>query len=293
MSATRSECFGEQVKNPQFCVARRRILGWIAAPALLVGHSKHAVALPYTEITYRSGSLTVAGYLYRPAGAGPFPTVIYNHGSRVGQERVPVPWVRLAGLYVDAGYAVLVPERQGYGKSEGSTWTDAVGRDVTSRFVARLHAEADDVLAGIDFLKTVPFADVTRLGIVGWSLGGIVTLFAIARSSGFRAAVDQAGGVLTWRRSPALQSALVDAARAATCPVLLMDAENDAAPEAIPQLSQVMEAARRPHKVLMYAPFMPDRPTNGIAPGHIMFSADGIPIWGKDTIGFLDGYLKA
>ncbi len=292
MRAIRSECSAKQSKNPRFRVTRRRILRWLAAPALLVVHSKYAGALPSTEITYRSGSLTVAGYLYRPAGAAPFPTVIYNHGSRVGQERVPVPWVRLAGLYVDAGYAVLVPERRGYGKSEGSTWTEAVGRDVSSRFIARCQAEADDVLAGIDFLKTVPFADVTRLGIVGWSLGGIVTLFAIARSAAFRAAVDQAGGVLTWRRSPALQSALADAVRAANCPVLLMDAENDAAPEAIPRLSQVMEAAGRPHKALMYAPFMPGRPTNGIAPGHVIFSADGIPIWGKDAIEFLDGYLK-
>jgi dienelactone hydrolase len=133
---------------------------------------------------------------------------------------------------------------------------------------------------------------VSRLGIVGWSLGGIVTLFAIARSQSFQAAVDQAGGVLTWRFSPPLQSALAEAVRAASCPVLLMDAENDAAPEAIPRLSQVMDAANRPHKTVIYPPFMPERPTNGIAPGHTIFAAEGIPIWGKDAVGFLDSYLK-
>lgn len=293
MSAIRRECSVEQSKNPRFRVTRRRILGALTAPALLVLRSKYAAALPYTEITYRSGSLTLAGYLYRPVGAGPFPAVIYNHGSREAHERDPVPWVRVAGLYVDAGYAVLVVERRGYGTSEGPTWTDAVGRDVTSRFIARLQAEADDVLAGVDFLKTVPFADVARLGIVGWSLGGIVTLFTIARSRAFRAAVDQAGGVLTWRSSPTLQSALADAVRTATCPVLLMDAENDAAPEAIPRLSQVMDAAGRPHRAVMYPPFMPSRPTNGIAPGHTLFAADGIPIWGKDAVEFLDRYVKS
>ncbi len=251
-----------------------------------------AHAEPYAEITYRSGSLDIAGYLYRPEGAGPFPTIIYNHGSREKQERQPVPWVRLAALYVSAGYAVLAPERRGYGKSDGPTWTDAVGRDTTSRFIDRCQAEADDVLAAVGFLRTVSFADVGRLGMVGWSLGGIVMLFALARSHDFRAAVDQAGGVLTWRRSPPLQAALTEAVRAASCPVLLTDAENDAAPEAIPTLAGAMEAAGRSHKARVYPPYTPPSPANGIAPGHLLFAADGIPIWGRDAVEFLDGYLK-
>ena len=167
-----------------------------------------------------------------------------------------------------------------------------MGRDTTSRFIDRCEAEADDVLAAVDFLGTVPFVDRGRLGIVGWSLGGIVTLFVLARSRVFRAAVDQAGGVLTWRSSPSLQSALTAAVRAATCPVFLMDAENDAAPEAIPKLSQAMDSAGLPHKTMMYPPFMPSRPTNGIAPGHALFEAEGIPIWGNDAVAFLDGYVK-
>ncbi|MGH7123916.1 MAG: alpha/beta hydrolase family protein, partial [Stellaceae bacterium] len=251
-----------------------------------------ARAAGYTEISYRSGDLRISGYLYQPAGSGPFPTIIYNHGSRAAQERRPVPWVRLAGLYVSAGYAVLVTERRGYGISDGPTWTDAVGRDVTSRFIGRLESEADDVLAAVDFLGAVPFVDRSRLGIVGWSLGGIVTLFAIARSRAFRAAVDQAGGVLTWRAGSALPAALTEAVRHAACPVMLMDAENDAAPEAIPALARAMEAAALPHKMIIYPHYTPPQPTPGIAPGHLVFEADGIPIWGKDALSFLDGYLK-
>ena len=261
-----------------------------SVPLLL---SVPARAEDYTEISYPSGNLRLSGYLYRPSGTGPFPTIIYNHGSRAAHERQPVPWVRLAGLYLSAGYAVLVLERRGYGKSDGPTWTDAVGRDTTSRFIDRCEAEADDVLAAVDFLGTVPFADRSRLGIVGWSLGGIVTLFTIARSKAFRAAVDQAGGVLTWRISTALQAALTDAARNATCPVLLLDAENDAAPEAIPTLARTMQAAALPHKMVIYPPYMPARPTGGVAPGHAVFEADGIPIWGRDAVSFLDSYLKS
>ena len=95
-----------------------------------------------------------------------------------------------------------------------------------------------------------------------------------------------------WRSSPALQEALTQAVRAATCPVLLMDAQNDAAPEAISTLSQVMDAAGLPHRLIMYPPFAPTIQEEAVAPGHLLFSAEGLPIWGRDAIGFFDAYLR-
>jgi poly(3-hydroxybutyrate) depolymerase len=43
------------------------------------------------EVFYPSGGLRIQAYLYRPAGDGPFPAVIYNHGSRIGRERQESP----------------------------------------------------------------------------------------------------------------------------------------------------------------------------------------------------------
>jgi carboxymethylenebutenolidase len=274
--------------------SRRHVIAGVAAAGLvpLLAPCATRAQQPYTEISYQSGGLRIQGYFYQPDGSGPFPTLIYNHGSRAGFERRPIPWVRLAALYVAAGYAVLVPERRGYGQSDGPTWSEVVGRDVDSVLIARLQAETDDVLAAVEYLRSVPSVNTSRLGIAGWSLGGIVTLFAISRSRSFRAAVDQAGGVLMWRFSQALQAALTQAARAVTCPVLLMDAQNDAAPEAIPMLSQVMDAAGLPHRLVMYPPFTPTAQESAVAPGHLLFSAEGLPIWGRDAIGFFDAYLR-
>ena len=274
---------------------RRRVIAGATSAGLvplLAPRVTRAQQQPYIEISYQSSGLHIQGYFYRPAGSGPFRTLIYNHGSRIRSERQSIPLVRLASLYVSAGYAVLVPERRGYGRSDGPTWSEAVGRDVGSALIARLQAEADDVLAAAEFLRNEPAADIGRLGVVGWSLGGIVTLFAISRSRSFRAAIDQAGGVLMWRSSPALQDALTQAVRAATCPILLVDAQNDAAPEAIPTLSQVMDAAGLPHRLIMYPPFTPTEPEEAVAPGHLLFSAEGLPIWGRDAVGFLDTYLR-
>ena len=44
-----------------------------------------AVPQPYTEVFYPSGPLRIQAYLYRPPGDGPFPLVIYNHGSRANR----------------------------------------------------------------------------------------------------------------------------------------------------------------------------------------------------------------
>jgi dienelactone hydrolase len=83
-----------------------------------------------------------------------------------------------------------------------------------------MQAESTDVLAALDFLRTMPFVDQRRLGIMGWSFGGIVTIFAASRSDAFRAVVDQAGGALTWNYSPTLREALPAAAQQVRAPVL-------------------------------------------------------------------------
>jgi dipeptidyl aminopeptidase/acylaminoacyl peptidase len=48
-------------------------------------------------------------------------------------------------------------------------------------------------LATLDFLKTLPWVDQRAIGIMGWSLGGIMSVFAASGSDRFQAAVDQAG----------------------------------------------------------------------------------------------------
>ena len=46
----------------------------------------------YTEAFYSAGPLRIQAYLYQPAGNGPFPLVIYNHGSRANRERESWPF---------------------------------------------------------------------------------------------------------------------------------------------------------------------------------------------------------
>ena len=255
-------------------------------------------SLPYTEVFYSSGSLRIQAYLYVPQGQGPFPVVIYNHGSREGQERTPIAWRYIGALLTESGYAAFVPERRGYGKSDGVPFSADVSNDVGARFVARMQAETDDVLAAVPSLGTIPQIDTKRIGIMGWSLGGIVTMFAVSRTDTFRAAVDQAGGSLTWDRSSALRIALEQAARQVKAPVLFMDAINDRTTASIMTLAKILQETGSPHQVRIYQPYDPPpaqatrAQRQGIALGHLIFLAEGMPLWQSDVVGFLDQYVK-
>jgi dienelactone hydrolase len=257
-----------------------------AAPA----HGQSETGSSYSEVFYPSGNLRIQAYLYKPGGDGPFPVVIYNHGSRDGRERASVPFQHVGTMLTRAGYAVLVPERRGYGKSDGSVWRQEVGND-QSKLIIRLQAETDDVLAAIDYLRSVRFVDTSRMGIMGWSFGGIVTMLAVSRSTAFLVAVDQAGGALTWDGNAYVRSALIAAAAKAATPTLFMVAKNDRTTLSVTTLAEIYEKRGVPYGMVIYEPFMPTQGTGVTAPGHAVFSAQGVSLWERDVVRFMDRYL--
>src|SRR6266850_1715742 len=115
-------------------------------------------------VTFKSGQLTLAGVVYKPDGPGPFPTVIWNHGS----EKTPGSsrqFDAVADIFVPAGYAVVAPSRRGHDSSEGAYISDLmdaeekkVGPDGAGRLVVRLleTEQLDDQFAGIAYAKTLP-----------------------------------------------------------------------------------------------------------------------------------------
>lgn len=209
----------------------------------------------------------------------------------MGRERVSVPFPHIGKMLTQAGYLALVSERRGYGKSDGETWQAEVGSD-QSRLIPRLQAEADDVIAALDYLRTVPFADASRAGIVGWSFGGIVTMLAASRSNAFAVAVNQAGGALTWDRNPYVRSGITEAAGKSVTPTLFMVAENDRTTSSITTPAEIFKRRGVPHRIVIYQPYTPAQGGNPAAPGHALFSEQGVGVWESDVIEFLDRYLR-
>ena len=247
-----------------------------------------SVKLPYTELFYEHDGLRLQSYLFKPAAGGPFPLVIYNHGLRFGDERAQRPFFYVARLLTEAGYAVLVLERRGYGASDGPNFRDEVRGDYGDLFVARVVSETGDALAAIDAIERELDIDASRVAMMGWSFGALVSIFAAARTDRLFAVINQAGGSLNFLRSSPLRHALEDAARVLTSPVYCMVAENDGTVDGARRVHDILAARGVPAEISVYPAFTPKQPIAGIAPGHLIFGAEGVPIWGADVARFLD-----
>src|SRR5215469_18029063 len=66
--------------------------------------------------TFPSGELTLHGALYRPNGAGPFPAVVYNHGSAAGMASKGA-FEALGPVFTSHGWVFFGPYRRGQGLS--------------------------------------------------------------------------------------------------------------------------------------------------------------------------------
>src|SRR6266513_5035256 len=81
--------------------------------ALLLLASVLAVA---ETVTFPSGEITLHGVLYKPEGTGPFPAVIYNHGSAPGMMSKEA-FAALGPVFTRRGWVFFGPYRRGQGLS--------------------------------------------------------------------------------------------------------------------------------------------------------------------------------
>jgi carboxymethylenebutenolidase len=196
----------------------------IVAP---IGHGLAQGANPEL-ITFTSGDLTLKGFVWKPEGPGPFPAIVWNHGS----EGLPGTVDSVAPYFVSRGYVFFVPHRRGQGRSPGAYIVDqlnaAISPEQRSRMLVSLNeVHLQDQLAALAYLRSLPYVDQNRLVVMGASFGGIQTMLAVERGSGYRVAVNCSGAAQTWRGSPDLRARLTAAASKATIPVFFLQAEND------------------------------------------------------------------
>ena len=67
-------------------------------------------------VTFPSGEITLHGVLYKPEGTGPFPAVIYNHGSAPGMMSKEA-FAALGPVFASHGWVFFGPYRRGQGLS--------------------------------------------------------------------------------------------------------------------------------------------------------------------------------
>jgi len=138
----------------------------------------------YVHFKSKDGT-PVSGYLYKPMGYTPgkrVPTILNPHGGPVGQYAAS--FYHLAQLFAANGYAVLLPNPRG-SSGYGQKFCEAIFADWGNK-------DYQDDMAMVDYAVAQGIADPEKLGVGGWSYGGMSTDFIIAQTTRFKGAVSGA-----------------------------------------------------------------------------------------------------
>ncbi|MBI4245601.1 MAG: dienelactone hydrolase family protein [Candidatus Rokubacteria bacterium] len=109
----------------------------------------------------------VPGWLATPPGEGPFAAVVLLHGCH-GVSASTHDWTR---WFRDRGYVALVVDSwAARGMAEGCS-PESPDLPNTERF--------DDAVGALRFLHTLPYVDRARVGVIGWSNGGVFALSVV------------------------------------------------------------------------------------------------------------------
>ena len=127
------------------------------------------------KITYRSraGDLEVPAFVFQPLklrGPKSHPALVWVHENIRGHlYEHYIPYIREATA---KGYIVIAPEYRG-SIGYGRAFYDAIDYG---------GLEVDDVVTAADVVKTYAAVDPSRVGIIGWSHGGMIALLSIFRN---------------------------------------------------------------------------------------------------------------
>lgn len=140
------------------------------------------------EFESEDGTL-IEGFIYKPPGfdsSKRYPTLLRIHGGPVSQYDFNFNFE--AQLFAANGYVVVMTNPRGssgYGQDfSHALWSDWGNKDF------------QDVSAGIDHAIELGYADPNKLGVGGWSYGGILTNYVITKTDRFQGAITGASEVL-------------------------------------------------------------------------------------------------
>jgi dipeptidyl aminopeptidase/acylaminoacyl peptidase len=146
------------------------------------------VALGTTEdftSTSKDGTI-VNSIVVKPAGFDParkYPVLLRIHGGPNGQDQHSFSYER--EVFAANGYVVISVNYRG-SIGRGNAYQKAIYADWGNK-------EVVDLLGAMDALQKQAWVDSSRLGIGGWSYGGILTDYTIAQDTRFKAAISGAG----------------------------------------------------------------------------------------------------
>lgn len=172
-------------------------------------------------VTIDGEHVKLATITHKPPGNGPFPTLIFHHGS-TGRGRDPALFERpydpkaLAGWFTARDWAVILPSRRGRGGSEG-VYDEGFEPDRARGYSCEptvALAGAERALRDIDAITPVllaqPFVDRGRVAVGGLSRGGVLSVAWAGRQPAVPRAVINFVGGWSSERCPSIDEVNAD-----------------------------------------------------------------------------------
>src|SRR5262245_38142633 len=271
---------------------------------LTLAHAPASNDEPRPElVAIRSGTATLHAHVWRPAGKGPFPAVLINHGSGRTREDLQRlgPYEKqsetLGPVFARHGYVCVFLFRRGVGPStdQGENAIDAMNREFAAHGQGARNAlqvellegrEMDDALAALAFVRRLSDVDARRLAIIGHSFGGSLSVLMTEREPTCRAAVVFSTAGYSWDRSPELRVRLLEAARRTVVPLFFIHAENDYSTNSGKSLDAELARLGKPHRLKIYPPV-----GRTADEGHD-FPLNSVAAWEPDCFAFLSQYMR-
>jgi dipeptidyl aminopeptidase/acylaminoacyl peptidase len=136
--------------------------------------ARSAGLMEFRKVTYKSrvDGMIIPAYVFAPLqkrGTAGHAAMVWVHGGvHSDMTTTYFPFIREA---VQRGYVIITPDYRG-STGHGAAMYEAI--DYGGK-------EVDDVISAVDYLKTLPYVDMNRLGIMGWSHGGFITAHSLFR----------------------------------------------------------------------------------------------------------------
>lgn len=238
------------------------------------------------------GGKTLFGKLYKPNGKGPFPAVIWNHGSGLMIDPARHIHHDLANLYAGKDYVFFTPHRTGHGlskdagKSAVEGEANCAGPDIQEMRKCRVkyHEEANlDTVAAVKWLQAQRYVKKNQIMMSGVSYGAIQTILTADKDLGIQAFVPFSPAAMSWANLQ-LRQRLQEALEKARAPIFLIQADGDFSTGPYELLGGYLKSKGGLNQAKLYPKF-------GTTPqeAHLRFAitCPGIEIWGKDVLNFL------
>lgn len=160
-------------KKLMLAVLLTLVMGTTRAADTIEAHRAQAVTVTAEEVSFSNGAVQLKGVLYKPAGAGPFPVLLFNHGSAPGMLNGQA-FEKLGPMFVQHEWAFFAPYRRGQGlsASAGPYVMDVIQEQQTAAIVHALPVLI--VLFGV--LLAVVFLTTRRQPIWVRACAGFIVL---------------------------------------------------------------------------------------------------------------------